>query len=193
MPLDSRLDRDSKEKATMRRKATILATFAVAALLAAAAPAAFAQPPGGHRDMRGPGHDRGRDLTEFLGLTEEQRAAWREARESHFEAQRPTFEKMRDLREQLRTELDSDSPDAATVGGYVISIHQLEADLESSRADLDGALREILTEEQKTKLDAWKAANPDSRRGFGPGGGWGGPRHGGHPPGAPGDDADAGD
>ena len=79
----------------------------------------------------------------------------------------------------MKAELESASPDAATVGGYVISIHQLDADLEASRDDLDGALREILTDEQETKLEAWKAANPGPRRGFGPPGpGWGGPRHG---------------
>ena len=79
----------------------------------------------------------------------------------------------------MKAELESSSPDAATVGGYVISIHQLDADIEASRDDLDSALREILTDEQETKLDAWKAANPGPRRGFGPPGpGWGGPRHG---------------
>ena len=119
----------------------------------------------------------------------------RQAHKSHFEALRPTFEKIRELREQMKAELESSSPDAATVGGYVISIHQLEADLEASRDDLDGALREILTDEQETKLDAWKAANPGPRRGFGPAGpGWDGRRHGGHGPGGPdGDDASDGD
>ena len=121
----------------MRRKATILATLTMAALLAAAAPAAFAQPPEGHRAMRGPGRDRGHDLSEFLGLTDEQREAWSQAHKSHFEAMRPTVEKIRELREQLKTELEGASPDAATVGGYVISIHQLDADIEASRDDLD--------------------------------------------------------
>jgi Spy/CpxP family protein refolding chaperone len=171
----------------MRQKATMLATLTVAALLAAAA-TTFAQPPG-QRGTHGPGHDRGRGLAEFLGLTEEQREAWSQAHKSHFEAQRPTLEKIRELREQLKTELDGDSPDAATVGGYVISIHQLDADLEASRGDLESALREILTDEQETKYDAWKAANPGPRRG--PGHGWDGPRRGGRPPGAPDDDPDA--
>jgi Spy/CpxP family protein refolding chaperone len=148
----------------MRSKTTILAILAVAALVASA-PAALAQPPGGSRGMHDRGHDRGRDLTEFLGLSDEQREAWRTAHQSHFEAQRPTFEKIRELREQLKTELESSSPDAATVGGYVISIHQLDADLEASRGDLENALREILTDEQETKFDAWKAANPGIRHG----------------------------
>ena len=172
----------------MRSKTTILAILAVTTLLAASAPVASAQPPGGSRGMHGRGHDGGRDLTEFLGLSDEQRDAWRQAHKSHFEALRPTFEKIRELREQMKAELESSSPDAATVGGYVISIHQLDADLEAARGDLDGALREILTDEQETKLDAWKAANPGSRHGFGPPGpGWGGPRHG-HPGGGHGDD-----
>ena len=151
----------------MRRKTTILAALAVAALVAASAPVAIAQPPDGPRGMRGRGHDRGRDVTEFLGLSDEQREAWRAAHKSHFEAQRPTFEKIRDLREQMKTELESSSPDAATVGGYVISIHQLDDDIEALRDDLETALREILTDEQETKLEAWQAASP-GRRGFGP-------------------------
>jgi Spy/CpxP family protein refolding chaperone len=177
------LDRDTKEKATMRKKAMILASLAAALLVAASMTTAFAQPPDEHRGRRGPGHDRGRDVTEFLGLTEEQREAWREAQRSHFEAQRPTFEKIREVREQLRNELESSSPDAATVGGYVISIHQLDDDVEASRDELENALREILTDEQRTRYDAWKAAHPGPRRGSGPPGH--GPRHG-HPPGAPG-------
>jgi Spy/CpxP family protein refolding chaperone len=155
----------------------------------------MAQPPDGSRGMhgmRGRGHEEGRDLTEFLGLSEEQREAWRQANKSHFEAQRPTFDKIRELREQMKTELESSSPDAATVGGYVISIHQLDADLEASRGDLENALREILTDEQETKFDAWKAANPGPRRGFGPPGpGWGGPHHG-HPGGDDDHDGDSG-
>jgi Spy/CpxP family protein refolding chaperone len=190
MSLDSRLDRDSKEKTTMRQQAKILATFTVTALLAAAAPAAFAQPPGGHRGGRGPGHAHGRDLTELLDLTDEQREAWRQARRSHFEAQRPSIERIRELREQLNTELQSDSPDAATVGEYVISIREIDAALDASRGDLDSALREMLTDEQKTRFDEWKAANPGSRRGFGPGG-WHDRRHRGHPRGTTGDDPDA--
>jgi Spy/CpxP family protein refolding chaperone len=164
----------------------ILAT----ALLIAAAPVVLAQPPGGPggaRGWHGPGRDGGRDLTEFLGLSEEQQAQWKQAQQSHFQAMRPTFEKMRDLRDQLKSELDGSSPDAATVGGYVISMHQLEQQMEASRADLDNALKGILTDEQQTKFEAWKAANPDPHRG-GPGGpgGWGGPHHdrrgGGAPP-----------
>jgi Spy/CpxP family protein refolding chaperone len=176
---------DTKETTTMKSRTMIQATLA-AALLIAATPVAFAQPPGGQRGWHGPGRDGGHDLTQFLGLTAEQQAQWKQVHQQHFEALRPTFEKMRDLRDQLQSELDSASPDPATVGGYVISMHQLEAEMKASRADLDNAIKGILTDEQQSKLEAWKAANPD----HGPGGfGWGGPRHdrrgGGAPP--PGD------
>jgi Spy/CpxP family protein refolding chaperone len=171
----------------MRKQNTILGALAVAALLAAAAPA-MAQPPGGPHGMRGRGHEGGRDLSEFLGLTDQQREAWRAAHRSQFEALRPTFEKIRDLREQMEAELESASPDAATVGGYVISIDQLDDEIEASRDELDSTLRGILTDEQETKYDAWLAANPGrSRHGFGPPG-WG---RRGHPPGD-GDDEPAG-
>ena len=114
---------------------------------------------------------------DFLGLTAEQEEQWKAAHKAHFEGLRPTFEKIRDLREQMKAELESDTADAAAVGGLMIQIHQLDGELEAGRGELDAALREILTDEQETKLDAFKAASP-GRRGFGPGGGWGGPHHG---------------
>jgi len=171
----------------MKSKATMITSFVLAALMTAAAPAVFAQPPAGGprgphgygRDDHGDRRDEMRGLADFLGLDDQQREAWTNAQKSHFEALRPTFQKMRDLRDQLHAELESSTPDAATVGGYVISMHQLESDLDAARSDLDTAIRGILTPEQQTKLDAWKAANDGPRHGFGPGGpGWGGPRHG---------------
>ena len=166
----------------MKSRTILLPILAVLALTATA-PLALAQPPGapgdGPRGMHGR-HDRGGDLVEFLGLTDEQEEQWKAAHKAHFEGLRPTFERIRDLREQIKAELEGDSPDAATVGGYVIQIHQLDSELEAGRGELDAAIREILTDEQQTKLDAFKAASPGRR---GPGGGWGGARHG-----RPGDD-----
>ena len=165
----------------MKSRTILLPILAVLALTATA-PLALAQPPGapgdGPRGMHGR-HDRGGDLVDFLGLTDEQEEQWKAAHKAHFEGLRPTFEKIRDLRDQMKAELESEAPDATTVGGFMIQIHQLDADLEAGRDELEAAVREILTDEQETKLEAFKAANP-GRRGFGPGGDWGGPRRG-HP------------
>jgi Spy/CpxP family protein refolding chaperone len=170
----------------MKSRTILLPILAVLALTATA-PLALAQPPGARADrpsgMHGR-HDRGGDLVDFLGLTDEQEEQWKAAHKAHFEALRPTFDKIRDLREQMKAELESTAPDAATVGGMMIQIHQLDSELDASRDDLDAAIREILTDEQETKLDAFKAASPGRR---GPGGGWGGPHRG--RPGA--DDTDA--
>ena len=174
----------------MTKSRTILIPILAIVALTATAPLALAQPDGPGRGPRGGmhgGHPGGRDLVEFLGLTDEQQAQWTAAHKSHFEGLRPSFEKIRDLREQMKAELESTAPDAATVGGFMIQIHQLDSELEASRGDLDAAIREILTDEQETKLDAFKAASP-GRRGFGPGGGWGGPHRGRY-----GDDETAGD
>jgi Spy/CpxP family protein refolding chaperone len=172
----------------MKCRATIVLS---AVLLAASAPLALAQPPGGgprgdrgpHGDQ-GPGRHRTHGLTEFLELTDEQREAWESAHRAHFEALRPTFEEIRALREQIEAELAGDAPDAATVGGFVIAIHDLEGELEAAREDFEASLRDILDDEQERKLEAWKAANPGRRHGPGfDGPGWGGPRHGGPGPG----------
>src|SRR5262245_1089647 len=136
----------------MTKSRMVLLSIVALVALTATAPLALAQPPGGPgggpRDRMHGRPSGGRDLVEFLELTEEQREQWSALHKSHFEGLRPTFEKIRDLREQLKAELDSESPDAATVGGYVISIHQLDADLEASRDELEAAVREILTDEQ---------------------------------------------
>jgi len=172
----------------MRNRLKVCGTVLGALLLTVAAPASFAQP-GPGRDDRGMHHrgdrDRGRGLFEYLGLTDEQREAWSAAHRSHFEALKPTLEKMRELHEQIETELDSGSADAATVGGYVISMHALRSEIEAAREELEAAQLEILTDEQETKLEAFKAANPDHDRHHGPGFGGphgDGPRHG-RPPG----------
>ena len=163
----------------MRSRVKSLGILAAGLLVAAVAPFASAQPHGGPRGMHGPGRDGAEGLFEFLGLSEEQREAWKDAHRSHFEALKPTFEKMRDLREQIEAELDSGSPDAATVGGYVISIHALQSEIEAARESLEAATLEILTDEQATKLEAFKAANPERHHGPGFGGPHGdGPRHG---------------
>jgi Spy/CpxP family protein refolding chaperone len=162
-------------------KTTSRSLAAVLGVLLLAAVPALAQPPRGpgsdERRHHGPGRPGADRLFEFLGLTEEQREAWTGAHRAHGESLRPTFEKIRDLRQQMHAELESDSPDAATVGGYLISIHELDADIEASRGELDAAIRGILDDEQEEKLEAWKAANPGRRHGPGSfGHGWGGPR-----------------
>ena len=163
----------------MKLRAKIFGALTAAMLLAAVAPLAFAQSPGGgHRGMHGPERDGANRLFEYLDLSEEQREAWTEAHRSHFEALRPTFEEIRTLREQMKTELEGGSPDPTTVGGYLISIHQLEGEIDASREDLEATILGILDDEQETKLEAFKAANHGPRHG--PGGhGWRGPRSGG--------------
>jgi Spy/CpxP family protein refolding chaperone len=156
----------------MRDRLKVRGSILAALLLTVAAPAAFAQR-GGPREDRGMHHPGGRDgargLFEYLDLTDEQREAWTAAHRSHFEALKPTFEKMRELHEQIETELDSGSADAATVGGYMISLHALRTEIEAGREELEAAQSEILTDEQETKLEAFKAANPDRDRHHGPG------------------------
>jgi Spy/CpxP family protein refolding chaperone len=176
---------DTQGETDMRSRSRIHASILGALLVAATVPMALAQPGpalGGDRGGRGghgPGHGGPRGLFEFLDLTDEQREDWEAAHRSHFEALKPTLEQIRDLRGQLRAELEGDAPDAATVGGYVIGIHLLDDETEAARGDLEAAIREILTDEQEEKLAAYKAANPDRHRGRGPGGPHDGPRRGG--------------
>lgn len=195
-PLGTRIAADTLGDITMRHRAMILGV-AVVAFCMASAPFALAQdgPASERHGMRGPGgRDGARALFEFLDLSDQQREAWAAAHRAHGESLRPVFERIRELREQMREELEGGSPDTATVGGYVIAIHDLDGEMEASREELEATIADLLTDEQETKLEAWKAANPGRRHGPGLGGfggpdGPGGPRgpmHGGPGHGRPG-------
>ncbi|HVS63337.1 MAG TPA: periplasmic heavy metal sensor [Thermoanaerobaculia bacterium] len=172
----------------MKLRATILGTSTAALLVLAAAPLLLAQPPGGGpRGMHGHGRDQAHRLFEYLELDGEQREAWIEAHRAHGQSLKPTFEQIRDLREQMKAELEGGSPDPASVGGYLIAIHQLEAELASSREELEATIRGILDDEQERKLEAFKAANHGPRHGPASSGHrWRGPRSGGPGAGASG-------
>jgi ABC-type glycerol-3-phosphate transport system substrate-binding protein len=131
--------------------------IAVASILAVA-PAPMGE--GCLETSTGPGLHRQSDywLHQFLGLSEGQHQAWIGAWRAHFDGVRPTLEQVQDLRAQLQAELASGSPDAATVGGYVIEIRELAATIGAARGQLDATLSEILDRDQQTRYEALRAS-----------------------------------
>lgn len=163
----------------MTQRATLLGA---AALLALAIPA-LAGPPGRPGPFRGPdGPDfdalgerldqRAERLADALDLTADQRTAFDQLRDEAMAASQPKIERMRTAGEELRTLLDAGTTDAAAVGRLVIEMHQLRADVRTSREGVEQGLEALLTETQRAALKAIQETRPRARRfeGGGPGG-----------------------
>jgi len=132
-------------------------------------------------------------LAELLDLTDEQRAAAEALHASHRAQAEPLRDEMRQLGEELHGLLDAGSSDAEAVGAKVIRMHEVKAEMQASRQQLDEQFSALLTSEQQAAWAALKESRrgPEGRRGFhrggrggrgGPGGGPGfGPGPGGPP------------
>lgn len=124
-----------------------------------------------------------KQLAAFLGLTEEQRAAWEAAHRDVKSKVEPLHDQMRTLHDQLKKALEAAKPDPTAVGKLVISIHGLQDQMRKAHEGLEQQLEGILTPEQKAKFEAFKAAREMGRGHRGPGGrGFGGPDGGGPGP-----------
>lgn len=107
----------------------------------------------------------------YLDLSEAQREAAksiREAARSEMEANR---EESSALRQQLKAELDSETPDAMNVGRLTIDLHQLRQSAGAIREQVEAEFGLILSAEQLEKWENFKElrASRRSRRSGGPG------------------------
>lgn len=142
-------------------------TLMTAAVVATAGGKAIAQgpPPGGPPPHR---------MAAALGLTDQQKAVW----EAAFSTMRATAEPLHAQAAAIRGEIDAlftqGNPDPALLGQKMIALHAVQEQLHQARAAMESATTSVLTDEQKLKLDALKAARPPHGRP------WGGP--GGPPP-----------
>ena len=143
----------------MQQRIAILIGVVAVALVAVSG--VVAQNPGPGHDGRGPRGFGG--MARALELTEDQQAAAREI----FDAQRPErealHEEMRENRSALREALESAPPDALLVGELVIQGEALKARGRALRDQSREALEDVLSDEQKQKLDLLEAMD----------GGWG--------------------
>ena len=122
------------------------------------------------RAMRHAGRG-GAALAEYLGLTEQQKTAWRALHEERREAMKPVVEEGSALRQRLREALQAPSPDPTAVGEATLA---LEAHRQKTRAQHEAfqtKLEGLLDPAQKEKLKAFEAARRtlgagrDGRRG----------------------------
>jgi len=135
-------------------------TMMTAAVVATAGSAALAQgpPPGGPPPR----------IAAALGLTDQQKAVW----DAAFSTMRATAQPLHAQEKAIRAEIDAlfaqGNPDPALLGQKMIAMHAVRDQLQQARAAMESTTTSVLTDEQKLKLDALKAA----RRPHGP---WCGP------------------
>jgi len=149
-----------------------LATAVVVAALAGV-PFVVAAQQGSGPGPRGRGEGRGERMAEYLGLTDEQKATWKSLHEQHKAEMQPLRQQGRELHQGLREAMDAPNPDAQVVGEASLALKAHREKVRASRDAFEKRLTGILTPEQKTKFEAFKAARghrgPGGRRG--PGGG----------------------
>lgn len=142
-------------------------TLMTAAVVATAGGTAIAQgrPPGGPPPQR---------IAAALGLTDQQKTVW----DAAFSTMRATAEPLHAQAQAIKGEIEAlhtqGNPDPALLGQKMIALHAVQEQLHQARAAMESTMTSVLTDEQKLKLDALKAARPRHGRP------WGGP--GGPPP-----------
>jgi Spy/CpxP family protein refolding chaperone len=133
----------------------------VVAVITLSSVALLAQGPP-QRKMAGPGegapHNRQEKLMEFLQLTAEQKSAWQAVHDESRESLEAVASRQREAHEQMGAALEAANPDACAVGRFMI---QVDAAGDERRALQEATTKKasaLLTAEQKTRFEAWKAA-----------------------------------
>ena len=117
-------------------------------------------PPGGPHQQR---------ISAALGLTDEQKAVW----DTAFSTMQATAQPLHAQAKAIKVEIDAlfaqGNPDPALLGQKMIAMHSVREQLHQARAAMESTRTSVLTDEQKLKLGALKAACPSHGRL------WGGP------------------
>jgi len=146
---------------------TVLGIGGAVAIAAAAVASALAIPEEMGTRGGGRGRDGGREtrLAERLGLTEEQRAAWKSLHEEHEAEMEPLRQEGQELHERLQAEMKIENPDSAAVGTTFLELRKHREKLEASRKAFETRIKGILDEEQKTRFEAFRATHGRHRQG----------------------------
>lgn len=95
-------------------------------------------------------------VTEFLDLTEQQKASVKQLKDEMRERVRPLREEQRAAREQLRTALEAANPDPAAVGRLVIAMEGKRDEMRAVHQEFQRDFAALLTPEQREKYDSLK-------------------------------------
>lgn len=97
-------------------------------------------------------------LTDYLELSESQRAELEAIVEEQRELREADREGLRGEAERLRELLDGESPDAAEVGRLVLDLHRAKESLMAQRAAERERIEALLTPDQLERFEALEAA-----------------------------------
>jgi Spy/CpxP family protein refolding chaperone len=147
--------------------AALAFTLAGLAGLVLAAPAPPEGPEGTGAGSRGP---KGRPAlgartAEYLGLSEQQKASFREMQRQHRTEMEPLWAEGRELRRKLREATEAPSPDATAVGEAMLALRAHHEKVKAQRGAFEQKLVAQLTPEQKQKWEALRAARELGRGG----------------------------
>lgn len=140
----------------------------------------MAEPP--RRNMGGHGKGDGTRMAQELGLSQEQQDQLKELRKKHREERRDIRTEVKELRRQIGEELKKSNPSRSTIKSLADKIGTIHSENAVRMADHMLEVKEILTDEQFTKmLDLKEEKANKMHKKKGPGGkkGQGGHRKGG--------------
>ena len=101
-----------------------------------------------------------RQLTEYLQLTAAQQAAFENAHADFHTATAPLFERWSQLGRDTEAALKSNSADPCAIGNMMIASQAISEQIKAQKTALEQKLVSTLTPDQKTKYEAFKAAQP---------------------------------
>ena len=98
------------------------------------------------------------EIAEYLQLTPAQQTTWQSAR-SDFEASvEPLARKAREIGERMESSLKNHTGDACSLGNDLLAKQAVHDQIRAAKQTLEQKQQSVLTPEQKTKLDAFRAA-----------------------------------
>ncbi|MBL8190600.1 MAG: Spy/CpxP family protein refolding chaperone [Acidobacteria bacterium] len=110
-------------------------------------------PPPGQRGPGGPGGPGGDRIFERLNLTDAQKQKIETLREQQHNESEPLHEQLQGLHEQMRAIVEAKTFDETAARALLAKEAQLETELKLIRIRTDNAVYNLLTAEQKAKLD----------------------------------------
>jgi hypothetical protein len=102
----------------------------------------------------------GRDVAEFLQLTPAQQTAWESAQADFRSATAPLFARREQLGHDMETALKAKSTDACSLGNMLLASQAVIDQVKAQKEILQQRVDSFLTPDQRTKYEAFKAAQP---------------------------------
>ena len=106
------------------------------------------------------GQEEHRQIVEYLQLTPAQQTAWQNAHDAFNTATEPLLARIRQIGHDNEVALKSASPDACAIGNAMIAQQQVVEQLKAQKTALQQKLESVLTPDQKTRFEAFQAAQP---------------------------------